>query len=138
ESESYVVNGLNQYTSVGGSPQLYDLNGNLSSDGATSFGYDAENRLVAASGAQTAALAYDPLGRLFEISGPADSTQFLYDGDRLVAEYDGSGNLERRYVCVFRPSGPPVPAEAGHRFRTMPGRCDAVVGLSEMTTLSST
>jgi hypothetical protein len=33
-------------------------------------------------------------------------------------------------LCVFRPSGPPVPAEAGHRFRTMPGRCDAVVGLS--------
>jgi hypothetical protein len=42
------------------------------------------------------------------------------------------------YMCVFRPSGPPIPAEAGHRFRTMPGRCDAVVGLSEMTTLSST
>jgi hypothetical protein len=40
--------------------------------------------------------------------------------------------------CVFRPSRPPIPAEAGHRFRTMPGRCDAVVGLSEMTTLSST
>jgi hypothetical protein len=41
-------------------------------------------------------------------------------------------------MCVFRPSGPSIPAEAGHRFRTMPGWCGAVVGLSEMTTLSST
>jgi RHS repeat-associated protein len=71
----------------------------LSSDGATTFRYDAENRLVAASsGANTATLAYDPLGRLFQTSGGADTTQFLYDGDRLVAEYDGSGNLERRYL----------------------------------------
>ncbi|MEQ9003770.1 MAG: RHS repeat-associated core domain-containing protein, partial [Pseudomonadales bacterium] len=98
-STSYAVNGLNQYTSVGGSTHGYDLNGNLSSDGATTFRYDAENRLVAATGAKTANLVYDPLGRLFETSGgSAGTTQFLYDGDRLVAEYDGSGNLLRRYV----------------------------------------
>jgi RHS repeat-associated protein len=99
-SLSYGVNGLNQYTSVDGSTYLYDLNRNLASDdGPTSFGYDAENRLVAAAiGATTATLAYDPLGRLFETAGSAGSTQFLYDGDRLVAEYDGSGTLERRYL----------------------------------------
>jgi RHS repeat-associated protein len=98
-STNYAVNGLNQYTSVAGSTHGYDLNGNLSSDGATTFRYDAENRLVAATGAKTANLVYDPLGRLFETSGgSAGTTQFLYDGDRLVAEYDGSGNLLRRYV----------------------------------------
>ena len=26
------------------------------------------------------------------------TTQFLYDGDRLLAEYNGSGTLLRRYV----------------------------------------
>jgi RHS repeat-associated protein len=38
------------------------------------------------------------MGRLFEISSGSSKTQFLYDGDRLVAEYNGSGALLRRYV----------------------------------------
>jgi YD repeat-containing protein len=98
-TRSYSVNGLNQYTSVGGTALSYDSNGNLTSDGATSFVYDAENRLVSASGTKTATLSYDPLGRLLKtLGGSAGATQFLYDGDKLVAEYDGSGNLRRRYV----------------------------------------
>src|SRR5690349_2654865 len=38
------------------------------------------------------------MGRLFEVTGPTSDTRFLYDGDELVAEYDGSGTLLRRYV----------------------------------------
>jgi RHS repeat-associated protein len=73
--------------------------GNLTSDGSTSFVYDVENRLISASGARTATLSYDPLGRLFQISSPATgTTQFLYDGDELIAEYNASGTLLRRYV----------------------------------------
>jgi RHS repeat-associated protein len=54
---------------------------------------------VAASGARTAALSYDPMGRLFQTSGGAPgTTQFLYDGDELVAEYNASGTMLRRYV----------------------------------------
>jgi RHS repeat-associated protein len=97
-ARNYGVNGLNQYTSVAGTTHTYDLNGNLTSDGATSFVYDAENRLVSANGS-TKTLTYDPMGRLFQISSGSSTTQFLYDGDRLVAEYDGiSGALLRRYV----------------------------------------
>jgi RHS repeat-associated protein len=32
------------------------------------------------------------------VAGPQGATHFLYDGDELVAEYDGSGGLLRRYV----------------------------------------
>ncbi|HEY7811306.1 MAG TPA: RHS repeat-associated core domain-containing protein [Allosphingosinicella sp.] len=96
-TRSYAVNGLNQYTTAGGLSQTHDLNGNLSFDGAVSYSYDIENRMVAASNG--ASLAYDPLGRLFSTSGAATgTTRFLYDGDELVAEYDGSGALARRYV----------------------------------------
>jgi RHS repeat-associated protein len=97
-ARNYSVNGLNQYTSVASTTHTYDLNGNLTSDGTTSYVYDAENRLVSAnSGTKT--LTYDPMGRLFEISSGGSKTQFLYDGDRLVAEYNGiSGALLRRYV----------------------------------------
>lgn len=96
-SRSYATNGLNQYTSAGPAVFAYDANGNLTSDGSTSYTYDAENRLVSSSaGAQ---LAYDPLGRLFQTAGGAAGvTQYLYDGDALVAEYNGSGGLLRRYM----------------------------------------
>ncbi|MGA9580372.1 MAG: RHS repeat-associated core domain-containing protein, partial [Allosphingosinicella sp.] len=68
-------------------------------DGSTSFLYDVENRLVSASGAKSAALVYDPLGRLFQVSSPATgTTRFLHDGDELVAEYDGAGTMLRRYI----------------------------------------
>jgi RHS repeat-associated protein len=94
---TYAANGLNQYTSVGATSQAYDPNGNLMTDGGVTFSYDVENRLTSATGAANATLTYDPLGRLFQSSG-APATTFLYDGDALVAEYDASGNLLRRYV----------------------------------------
>jgi RHS repeat-associated protein len=99
-SRPYSVNGQNQYVSAGAATFAYDANGNLISDGTTSFVYDAENRLVSASGAKTASLAYDPLGRLWQVGGAPGTpvTRFLYDGDRLVMEYGGSGNVLRSYV----------------------------------------
>ncbi|WP_158703076.1 RHS repeat domain-containing protein [Allosphingosinicella vermicomposti] len=98
-NRAYAANGLNQYSTAGPASFTYDPNGNMTSDGSVVFGYDIENRLVSASGAKTASLSYDPLGRLFQTSGgSAGVTQFLYDGDALVAEYDGSGNVLRRYV----------------------------------------
>jgi RHS repeat-associated protein len=96
-SRAYSVNGLNQYTTAGPATFLHDANGNLASDGSTTFVYDAENRLVSAAGARNATLSYDPLGRLFQTSG-ATVTQFLYDGDELVAEYSSAGAVLRRYV----------------------------------------
>jgi hypothetical protein len=49
------------------------------------------------SGGHTANLVYDPLGRLQQIdNGAGTTTRFVYDGDALVDEYDGSGNLTRR------------------------------------------
>lgn len=95
-NRSYTTNGLNQYSTAGAVSFSYDANGSLTSEGTTSYGYDIENRLVSASsGAQ---LTYDPLGRLWKSGTSAGSTQFLYDGDRLVAEYDAGGAMVRRYV----------------------------------------
>jgi RHS repeat-associated protein len=71
------------------------------------YTYDIENRLVARSASTgNAALRYDPLGRLYEVtpstgsggSGSSGTTRFLYDGDALVAEYDAAGAMTRRYV----------------------------------------
>ena len=97
-SRSYTVNGLNQYTAAGPAAFTYDANGNLTSDGSTSFVYDAENRLVSASGAKNASLAYDPLGRLWQISSGGTTTRFVYDGDDLIEEYNSAGTLLRSYL----------------------------------------
>jgi len=95
-NRTYGVNGLNQYTSAGPATFSYDANGNLTGDGTRSYTYDAENRLLTTSSGVT--LTYDPLGRLFQTAGNAGTTRLLYDGDALVAEYDGTGTLLRRYA----------------------------------------
>ncbi|MEP2987348.1 MAG: RHS repeat-associated core domain-containing protein [Parasphingorhabdus sp.] len=97
-NRNYTVNGLNQYTQGGPAAFTYDANGNLTSDGSVNFTYDVENRLISASGAKTATLKYDPLGRLYETSAPSGTTRFLYDGDALVGEYNTSGTMLHRYV----------------------------------------
>jgi RHS repeat-associated protein len=97
-SRAYSVNGLNQYTAAGPASFAYDANGNMTADGARTFLYDAENRLVSASGASNATLRYDSQGRLLEVSTGPVGTQFLYDGDELVAEYNAGGTLLHRYV----------------------------------------
>ena len=103
-NQVYTSNGRNQYSQVagaGGGTLTWDANGNLTSDGLatpTNYGYDTENRLVSASGAKNATFTYDPLGRLYQGSTASGSTRFLYDGDRMIVEYDANGVLKRRYV----------------------------------------
>jgi len=97
-SQTYTRNGLNQYPQIagsGGGTLTWDANGNLTSDGSTTYTYDTENRLTAAKGAT---VTYDPMGRLYQVSNASGTTRFLYDGDRLILEYDASGVVQRRYV----------------------------------------
>lgn len=96
----YVANGLNQYTSAGNASFAYDANGNLTSDATHSYVYDSENRLISrVGGGSSAQLRYDPLGRLYEVSGSHSPTRrFLYDGDALIAEYDAAGTMTVRYI----------------------------------------
>jgi RHS repeat-associated protein len=97
-SRSYSPNGLNQYSAVGGTTYSYDGRGNLLSDGSTTYNYDVENHLLGASGANSANLVYDALGRLYSVASGSNVTSFVYDGDRIAIEYDGNGNVLRRYV----------------------------------------
>jgi RHS repeat-associated protein len=95
---TYIPNGLNQYTSIGGQPIAYDANGNLTHDGTLSYTYDMENRLVGTTGGVASTFTYDPLGRLYQTVIAGTTRRFLYDGDALVGEYDGSNVLVRRFV----------------------------------------
>jgi RHS repeat-associated protein len=102
-TQSYSPNGLNQYSTAGGTSFSWDSRGNLTSDGSTTYSYDLENHLTAASGTYNASLSYDPLGRLYQTTSGSAATSFIYDDDRVAIEYDGSGNLLRRYA--YEPNG---------------------------------
>ena len=79
----------------------YDANGNLTSDGTNTLHLRRrEPAGQRAAAARVATLRYDPLGRLYEVAGSdAGTTRFLYDGDALVAEYNGS----RHAAAPLRP-----------------------------------
>lgn len=113
-TDSYAVNGLNQYSTVGGRTLSYDGNGNLTNDGAgRGFVYDAENVLRSASGLAggEASYRYHADGSRREKSYNASSSEFYYMGglgylddddvefaaDQEIAEYDGA-ELLRRYM----------------------------------------
>ncbi|KQY91781.1 hypothetical protein ASD21_15840, partial [Caulobacter sp. Root1455] len=102
-SKTYTVNGLNQYATAAGAAIGYDARGNLSSDGSKTYAYDLLNNLTSAG---TSALTYEPSGRLWSTAANGVTTNFLYSGPDLVAEYSG-GALLRRYV-----PGPGVDAPA--------------------------
>jgi RHS repeat-associated protein len=63
-------------------------------------------------------LGYDPSGMLASLSGPSGSRDYLYDGDKLVAEYTvGTASVLRRYVHADGPDEPVVQYE-GSGFTT--------------------
>ena len=95
-SLALTANNLNQITSMGGTPVTYDLNGNLASDGTHAYTHDALGRLTSVDG--TITYTYDALGRRASKTVGATTTRYVYDGARVIAEYDGGGQFLRKYV----------------------------------------
>lgn len=98
-SIDYTANNLNQYTVVNSVNFDYDAKGNLIDDGVNTYRYDLESRLDSViTGSATVTFEYDPFGRRQMMSVNGTETFFIYDGDHVLAEYDGSGNLKREYI----------------------------------------
>lgn len=99
---SYSANGLNQYTAVGSASLSYDNNGNLTSDGTYTYEYDIENRLltVREDGTAVVSYSYNASGRRVSktVYPTGQYIEYCYDGDQVIAEYDGSGTLLRKYI----------------------------------------
>jgi RHS repeat-associated protein len=94
-TDVYADNGLNQYTSAGGiTPTYTDSRGNMTYDGTKTYAYDYWNRITSAG---SGTFSYDPSGRLYQAAG-SSTVLFLYDGADIIAEYNTSGALLRRYV----------------------------------------
>ncbi|MDA1017209.1 MAG: hypothetical protein O3A00_22475, partial [Planctomycetota bacterium] len=84
----------------------YDDNGNLLSDGIHNYEYDFRNRLVRVTNTasdEVARYTYDARDRralsvVATASGQADTTEFVYSGNRVLEERDGDQVLERQFV----------------------------------------
>ncbi len=111
--ETYTVNALNQYTSVGSARRAdrtelaYDLDGNLisktDSTGTTTYAYDCENRLIAVTNS-TKNIAwsceYDVFGNRVRVTDKGVTTEKLYIQGSLpsvAAEYV-NGTLTTRHI----------------------------------------
>ncbi|WP_217998780.1 RHS repeat-associated core domain-containing protein, partial [Novosphingobium naphthalenivorans] len=97
-NRGYTANGLNQYTASGSTSLGYDSRGNLNSSGSISYTYNGLNQLTSVSGGPSATLTYDPADRLYQLVSGGTTTRFLYDGVSMIAEYNGSNALQRRFV----------------------------------------
>jgi RHS repeat-associated protein len=94
------TSGVNQYMSVSGHTLAYDANFNLSGYDAWSYVYDADKRLISASGSGTAMgqghsaqFVYDGLGRCVKRTIDNVTTLITYDGWKPIAEWNGAGGL---------------------------------------------
>jgi RHS repeat-associated protein len=94
-TQTATPNGLNQLTQVSGASTAHDARGNMTSDGTNSYSYTSDNLMR--SGPGGILLYYDPLNRLVQVSG-SPVTRFTHDGANLIAEWNGSDQLQRRYV----------------------------------------
>jgi len=89
---SYTVNEMNEYTSVAseaGVNWAYDDNGNLTNNGTFQLAYDDRNKLTSVNDANVATYQYDPLGRRVRKTAKGVTTDFYYDGDRVIEEHSG-------------------------------------------------
>ena len=87
---SAVYDSANRVTNWNGIGITYDANGNMLSDGARTYTWDAKNRLSAISGGATASFQYDAYGRRLSKTVSGAATGYLYDGANPVQELTGT------------------------------------------------
>ncbi|MBD3239199.1 MAG: hypothetical protein GF331_01330, partial [Chitinivibrionales bacterium] len=100
EERAYSYNELNQLVEDDEHWYEYDLDGNMAlkvekvSGDSTEFFWDIENRLVRVEKPGTVAeYSYGPLGRRLAKTVNGITTEFRYDGEDLILELDGAGNI---------------------------------------------
>jgi RHS repeat-associated protein len=90
--------------SFDGTSYTYDNNGNMTSRtdglGTTTYQYNAENRLIGInkSGGTAIIYRYDPFGKRIEKNVNGTITRYLYDGEDILYELDGSNTILARYT----------------------------------------
>jgi RHS repeat-associated protein len=107
DAETYEYDNNNRLLQGPVGAYQYDADGNLSNRGdGAQFTHNEDSRLVGyQKGSTNASYLYDPYGRRIRKTVNGQNTWFVWNGSDLLAEYNGSGQLQRRYGAV---DGQPV------------------------------
>jgi RHS repeat-associated protein len=116
----------------------YDANGSLTSrsDSGLTLGYDALNRLTQATlGGQVSGYAYDDQGRRIQKTVAGSTTNFLYNGPDIVAEYATSWGLPTAQYTHGPNQDEPIEriTQTGAQYFHQDG-LGSVVGVTDTTT----
>ena len=107
-SQTTVTNGLNQLATVNGTAAAYDGRGNMTTDPVTgkTYSYLPSNNQLYNIPSPFATFEYDALDRLADVNNGGTVTNYVTDGTDVVAEYNASNVLQKRYA--FDGSGQPL------------------------------
>ena len=98
---NYTADNMNAYTSLSGGENAtleYDANGNLTNDGAHTYQYNYNNRLVGVDNGQTAIYKYDALNRRIQKTVGNSTIRYYYCGDQAIEERNGSNSVLATYL----------------------------------------
>jgi len=104
----------NRIAQVNSVSYVYDGVGNVTSDGAHSYQYDAESRMVKVDSGATAINTYDAANRRVKKQTATGTTWYVWEGGQVIAEYgaaQGSGGI--RYYHPDRLSTRMITNESG-------------------------
>jgi len=139
-TQTTVTNGLNQLSTVNGTAAAYDARGNMTTDPVTgkTQSYLASNNQLRNLPSPSTTLSYDALDRLASANNGGAVTGYVSDGTDIIAEYDGSNVLQKRYA--FDGSGSPLVAydAAGNRTWMLADERGTVVALANDTATMTT
>ncbi len=91
----------NRLSTRGGQILSYDANGNLASDGLTSYLWNARDQLVGLSGGVSASFWYDATERRQQRTVGTTTTRYLYDLLTVVQELSGAGTPTANLLIGF-------------------------------------
>ena len=96
----YTANSMNAYTAVTGMSLQYDDNGNMTSDGAHTYQYNYNNRLISVDNGQTATYKYDAMNRRIQktVVSTNSTTNYYYCGDQAIEERDANNAVLATYI----------------------------------------
>jgi len=82
----------NRIASVDGITFNYDASGDLTGDGARTYTYDGEKRVVSVSGLGSESYGYDAVNHRVKKESGGTVTHYIWEGDDVIAEYERGGS----------------------------------------------
>lgn len=98
---NYTANNMNAYTAITGDTNMtlqYDDNGNMTSDGAHTYQYNYNNRLISVDNGTTATYKYDALNRRIQKIAGSTTTNYYYCGIQAIEEHDATDAVQATYL----------------------------------------